>query len=201
MPISWSDASVASTYPNPQRPDFRLLLDQGFPKPPGFAVQAVDRTVEVVHLYDFAPELSKDSTPDWMLYCLAVQAGFDALVARDRSQLDQLAEMYVLSRLRYFTVITWRKAIEDPIREWGQLLAYLPEIKKYLKQPGPLAILLPAPTLQAQNVHDPMTTLGLQAARRGCSLEETGREASAEIRYWLEMSGNDPTRFDALLRQ
>lgn len=192
---------MASTYPSRQQPDFRLLLDQGFPKPPGFAVQAVDRTVEVVHLHDFAPELSKDSTPDWMLYCLAVQGGFDALVARDRRQLDQLVEMYVLSRLRYFTVITWRKAIEDPIREWGQLLAYLPEIKKYLKQPAPRAILLPAPTLQAQNVHDPMTTLGTRAAERGLSLEQTRREATAEIRYWLEMSGSDPTRFDALLGQ
>lgn len=57
-------------------------------------------------------------TPGWVLYRLAAQAGFDALVARDRLQLDQLVEMFALSRLRAFTVIPWRKAIDDPVREW-----------------------------------------------------------------------------------
>jgi hypothetical protein len=187
------------TYPSPPPPDFRLLLDQGFPKPRGFAVQAVDRTVEVVHLHDLDPQLSMQSTPDWMLYCIAVQAGFDALVARDRRQLDEVLEMYVLSRLRSFAVITWRKAIEDPIREWGQLLAYLPEIKKFLKQPGARAILLPAPTLQSQNVHDPMDTLGAEAAQRGLSLQQIRTEALAEIHDSLQTRGDDPTRFDELL--
>jgi len=32
-----------------------------------------------------------------MIYWRAAAAGFDALVARDRSQLDQTLEMYVLS--------------------------------------------------------------------------------------------------------
>jgi hypothetical protein len=145
------------TYPSPPPPDFRLLLDQGFPKPRGFAVQAVDRTVEVVHLHDLDPQLSMQSTPDWMLYCIAVQAGFDALVARDRRQLDEVLEMYVLSRLRSFAVITWRKAIEDPIREWGQLLAYLPEIKKFLKQPEPEPFSFPRPLCNLKMSMTPWT--------------------------------------------
>lgn len=79
----------------------------------------------VEHLNDVAPELSQRSTPDWYVYCIAAQSGFDALVVRDRSQLRQMTEMYVLSRLPELTVVTWRKVVDDPVREWGQLLAYL----------------------------------------------------------------------------
>ena len=134
-----------------------------------------------------------------MVYCIAAEAGFDALVARDRSQLDQLVEMYVLSRLAEFTVITWRKAIEDPIREWGQLLAYLPEVKKLLGQGPPRAVLLPAPTLTAQNLHSPTDTLGIEARRRKISQNQARKEARAEIRNGLELVGDSPHRFDDLL--
>jgi hypothetical protein len=134
-----------------------------------------------------------------VLYCVAAEAGFDALVARDRSQLDQLVEMYVLSQLEDFTVITWRKAIEDPIREWGQLLAYLPEVKKYLKAGGRRAILLPAPTLSAQNLHDPRDTLGVEAGRRRISNTQARREALSEIDDWLALTDERSDRFDAVL--
>src|SRR5215211_6440336 len=125
------------------RPELRLLLNQGFPKPTGFAISELDRSVSVVHLSDFDPALAESRTPDWVLYCRAAEAGFRGFVARDKSQLDQLAEMYVLSRLRSLTVVTWRKGIDDPVREWGQLLAYLPELRKRLAEAGGRAILLP----------------------------------------------------------
>jgi hypothetical protein len=175
------------------------LLDQGFPKPPGFAVRAVDHTVDVVHLHDFASGLAEVSTPDWMIYCVAAQSGFHALVTRDRAQVDELAEMYVLSRLQGFTVITWRKAIEDPLREWGQLLAYLPEVKKRLEGGAGRVLLLPAPVLTAQQFFDPTTTLGVEAKRRGISNKQARDEAKVEIQDWLRMTGQDETRFDALL--
>ena len=190
---------MASISPSRSRPRFRLLLDQGFPKPPGFTLSAVDTTVEAVHLYEFDAQLSSNSTPDWVLYCVAAEAGFDALVARDRAQLDQLAEMYVLSRLAAFTVITWRKPIEDPLREWGQLIAYLPEVKKHLGQGSPKAILLPAPTLTVQNLHDPVETIGIEARRRGVSNRQARQYAVAEMRDWLTMNDQDPHRFDRLL--
>lgn len=180
-------------------PEFRLLLDQGFPKPPGFAVQHVDNTIEVVHLSDFDATLARHHTPDWMVYCVAAEAGFNAIVARDRAQLDELVEMYVLSRLDGFAVITWRRGIDDPIREWGQLLAYLPEIKKHLG-PGPgRAIILPAPTLSAQSLHRPAKTIGMQARRRQISTAQAHTEALTEIRDWLGLTGADPGRFDDLL--
>ena len=75
-------------------------------------------------LYKFDRTLAETSTPDWVLYCRAAEAGFDALVTRDQSQISQPVEMYVLSRLHHFTIVTWKKSVEDPIREWGQLLAY-----------------------------------------------------------------------------
>lgn len=190
---------MASSSQSLSPPDFRLLLDQGFPKPPGFSVRAVDQTVDVTHLHDFDPNLSARPTPDWMLYCIAAEAGFDALVARDRAQLAQLVEMYVLSRLQDFTVITWRRAVEDPIQEWGQLLAYLPEVKKLLGQRRPKAVLLPAPTLTAQNLHNPIDTLGVEARRRAVSQGQAREEARAEIRDGLEMTGDNPHRFDELL--
>ena len=134
-----------------------------------------------------------------MVYCVAAEAGFDGLVARDRSQLDQLAEMYVLSRLRGFAVITWRKAIEDPVREWGQLLAYLPEVKKKLDNGPGKAIILPSPVLGSENVRNPVDTIGSEARNQKLSVEEIRRQALDEIRSYMEMTGQDPGRFDQLL--
>ena len=191
---------MAANYLSQLPPEIRLLLDQGFPKPPGFNMTALDNTVEVIHLYDFDRSLSENSTPDWMVYCIAAEAGFNGLVARDRSQLDQLAEMFVLSRLPKFSVITWRKAIEDPVREWGQLLAYLPEVKRRLREKGPRAILLPSPTLQSDNIYNPVDTLGSEAQARRLSAAQVRREAITEVRDYLEMTGEDPRRFDSLLK-
>lgn len=134
-----------------------------------------------------------------MVYCRAAEAGFDGLVARDRSQLDQLAEMFVLTRLRGFSVITWRKPIEDPVREWGQLLAYLPEVKRRLGQGRGQAILLPSPMLKADNLYDPTDTIGLEAKSQRRSVTEVRRQAAEEIHDYLEMTGEPRERFDALL--
>jgi hypothetical protein len=192
-----------SSQPAPPR-KVRLLLDQGFPNPPGFTVNAIDRTVEVVNLRSFDQTLAENSTPDWVLYCVAAAADFDALVTRDQAQLHQLVEMYVLSRLRSFTVITWKKPIEDPVREWGQLLAYLPEVKKRLQGTAgqaepPEAILLPAPTLSAGNIVRAADGVGVDARKRGVSHQQAHDEALAEIRDWLEMMSRDPHEFDDVL--
>ena len=95
-------------------------------------------------------------------------------------------------------MITWRRPIEDPVRVWGQLLAYLPEVKK-LRDPQPRAILLPEPKLTADNVYDPMEALGTEARRQGISLQQVRSEARRAMHDWLDMTGADPTRFDGLL--
>jgi hypothetical protein len=198
-PTSLNGVFVASTYQNPSEPEFRLLLDQGFPKPPGFDLRELDQTIEVVHLSDFAPELAERSTPDWAVYCFAAEAGFDAIVARDRGQTEQVAEMWVLTRLSGFSLITWRKGTEDPVREWGQLLAYLPEIKKVMRQGKPRVILLPSPTLQRQNLMSPNEPLAILARRAGHSQPEVRKEAEGEIDDWLALEGHAANRFHGLL--
>lgn len=75
----------------------RLLLDQNFPRPPGFDLGSVDATVEAVHVFDHDPALTEAGTPDWLIYLRAVEDGFDALVTRDSHQLDQPEELWVLS--------------------------------------------------------------------------------------------------------
>jgi hypothetical protein len=184
----------------PQQLKFRLLLDQSFPKPPGFAVTKLDASVEAIHLFEFDRTLSERSTPDWMLYCLAAEKRFDAFVTRDQSQIGQLVEMYALSRLGRFSVITWRKPIDDPIREWGQLLAYLPEIKKRLGSGPSKVIILPNPTITSDNLHDPKATLATEARKLGISVNQARQEALREMRDWLELTGQDEHRFDRLLR-
>lgn len=183
-----------------RQPDgFALLLDQGFPKPTAFAVSALDQSVRVDHFSDFAPELAAKTTPDWYVYCAAAEAGYDALVVRDRSQLDQLAEMYALAQLRSLTVVTWRKGIEDPVREWGQLLAYLPQVKQRCLEGGGRAILLPTPSLTNDSFHDPKKTLGDEAKKLGMSVNEVRVEARREMRDWLAMIDEPADRFDAVL--
>lgn len=153
----------------------------------------------ISHLSEFAPSLAENSTPDWYVYCAAAEAGFDALVVRDRSQLDQLAEMYVLSRLTKLSIVTWRKGVDDPVREWGQLLAYLPDVKRRCLEGGGRAILLPSPSLSKDSFHNPTETIGVESRNRGISTREVRTAARSEIADWLAMSGQTPDRFDRLL--
>lgn len=191
---------MASTPPNPSPPEeFSLLLDQGFPKPTAFAISELDRSVRVEHLSDFAPALAERSTPDWYVYCAAAEGGFNGLVVRDRAQLDQLAEMYVLSRLPRLTVVTWRKGIDDPVREWGQLLAFLPQVRQRCREAGGRAILLPAPSLGNECFHDPRETLASEARQRGISINEARDDAKTQIADWLDIEGEPADRFSELL--
>ena len=190
---------MASSLSSQSQPELRILLDQGFPKPTRFVIAELDQSVVVTHLSDFAPELAERSTPDWFIYCAAAEGGFDGLVVRDRSQLDQLAEMYVLSRLRTLSIVTWRKGIDDPVREWGQLLAYLPDVKRRCLERGGRAILLPSPSLSNDSFHDPVRTIGMEARTRQQSASQVRAAAREELRDWLRLSNEPEDRFDRLL--
>jgi hypothetical protein len=123
----------------------RILLDQNFPKPP-FLTETLQPNVRYEHLSDFAPELARQSTPDWLLYLAADQGGIDILVTRDRSQLEQSEELIALAQTK-LSVVTWRRKIEDPVAEWGQLLAFVPQILRALDQHGPRILILPEPRI------------------------------------------------------
>jgi hypothetical protein len=188
---------VATTSPSP--PEYRLLLDQGFPKPPTFDLRELDKTIKVEHLSSFAPSLTIAETPDWLIYVCAAEAGFDAVVTRDLSQTAELVEMWVLTRLKGFSVITWKRGMEDPVREWGQLLAYLPEVKKRLREGKPRVIRLPAPSLGKDNLYVPNETLAKWAETNGVSVKHARGRAVAEIREWLDFVGEEPDRYDGIL--
>ena len=161
-------------------------------------MNALDHAVDVVHLSAYDPSLSQHSTPDWYLYARAAEDKFAAFVTRDLGQVSQQAEMFMLARLRSLSVVTWRRGIEDPIREWGQLLAYLPLVRRACQDTGGRVIVLPNPTLGASNFIDPRRKIAELATRSGTSVGEVRRGARHEIHQWLDGAGEPRTRFGAL---
>jgi hypothetical protein len=175
----------------------RLLLDEGFPSPPGFRPESVDATVEVVALRQFDGSLVGSSTPDWYIYLRAQEAGFDALVTRDWHQSEQIEELWALSRTE-LSVVTWRRPIEDSVREWGQLLAYLPEVRRMITENGPSIVFLPSPRLDRKNLEKASGMLGQLAADLGVSTRQIRDQARRSIEEELE-SRSELERFDGLL--
>lgn len=168
--------------------NLRLLLDQNFPRPPGFDLRSVDATVEAVHVYDHDPALTEAGTPDWLIYLRAAQDGFDALVTRDWHQLDQPEELWVLSNLR-LTVVSWRRPFNDPVAEWGHLLTYLPQVKRRIERRQPRAVLLPPPQLGAANEVNPREALNVYATEQRRAVQEIRQEAEQLVRDYLTATG------------
>ena len=166
----------------------RLLLDEGFPSPPGFDIGVVDDSVEVMALRNLDRGLTGTSTPDWYLYLRAAQEGFDALVTQDSDQLTQAEELWVISNTK-LSLITWRKPIHDPIREWGQLLAYLPEIRRLIQQHGPSLVLLPTPRLGKKNLEKASSNLGILAKKESVSKQQVKTEARQAVVQELKRRG------------
>lgn len=175
----------------------RLLLDEGFPSPPGFRPESVDATVEVVALRQFDANLAGSSTPDWYLYLRAQEAGFDALVTRDWHQSEQIEELWALSRTD-LSIVTWKRPIEDPVREWGQLLAYLPEVRRMITENGPSMAFLPSPRLDRKNLEKATGMLGQLASDLGISTQQIRDQARAIIEEELDHR-SERERFESLL--
>ena len=127
----------------------RWLLDNGFPKPVINNLAELDALTEYVHFADVFPAEARTSTPDWMVYLLAENAGFTGVVTGDRSQLDDEDSMVVLSSIG-LSVVTWRRGIDDSLALWGQLVAYMPQVRSILNRSGPGIVVLPAPVLSSR---------------------------------------------------
>jgi hypothetical protein len=166
----------------------RLLLDEGFPSPPGFSPATVDASVEVIALRDFDHSLTDTRTPDWYLYLRANDTRFDALVTRDWRQSEQPEELWTLTRTQ-LSVITWRRPIEDPIREWGQLLAYLPEVRRMITENGPSVVFLPSPRLGKNNFEKASDQLGVLATTLAISNRELRDQARTAVIDGLDRRG------------
>lgn len=179
---------------------FKILLDQNFPKPKGFALDELDHSISVTHLSDAAPNLVERSTPDWYVYCFAAQKGFDVLVTGDISQREQIEEMWVLSRLPQLSVVTWRKGTNDPLQLWGQLLAYMPQIKQRCSERGGRVIMLPKPSLQGESLILASQQIGRQANDQGIAKQEIHDRARKHIVEWLTINGEPTGVFNDVLR-
>jgi hypothetical protein len=165
----------------------KLLLDQNFPSPI-VDLSSVDASVEVVSLDSFDRELTKPRTPDWLIYLRAAEGGFDAVVTRDRSQLDEAEEMVSLVDSG-MNVVTWRHAIEDPIQEWGQLLAYMPLVRNKLEDETSTVLLLPKPSLSKDQVLKAHALAGEIAANRMVAFAELRTEARTNMKTDLTARG------------
>ncbi len=176
----------------------RLLLDQNFPRPPGFDLPSVDATVEAVHVYDHDRALTEAGTPDWLFYLRAAQDGFDALVTRDWHQVGQPEELWVLSNLR-ITVVSWRRPFNDPVAEWGHLLAYLPQLKRRIERRQPRVVLLPPPRLDKGNEINPRDALNVYAVEQRRAVQQIRQEAEDLVRGYLDATGRSEL-FDLVAR-
>jgi hypothetical protein len=161
----------------------RFLLDQNFPHPV-IDIHSLDARVQYQHLDDFDRRLAATSTPDWMVYLAAQVGAFHGIVTRDRSQLQQDEEIVALTRTS-LTVVTWRRPIEDPVTEWGQLLAYMPQILKVMHEVGPAICLLPEPRLAASGVDKPINAARRRAAEQRRTVSELRSETYRSMRTEL----------------
>lgn len=175
---------------------FRVLLDQGFPAPPGFDPRHFDDTVEHVRLFDFDRKLSEESTPDWKIVLLASQAGFDALVSDDAAMLEEDITLTALC-LTDLSLVTWEGGMSDPVTRWAQLLAYTPEIRRHLRAGRPPAI-FHLPSVRLRKIDRARDLIDARASRAG----RTGQEVRAGQRraIFAKLRENDPTGLADLLR-
>jgi hypothetical protein len=148
----------------------RWLLDQNFPKP-RFDADQLDNTVEYIHLFDFDPALSNTSTPDWMLHLAAEAGGFDGVITTDPTQFEQDEEAVALA-CTALTVVTWRSRINDPVVQWGSVLAFMPAILRVMEEQGPSLIMLPVPRLDRSQFEKTAGIGGRIASQRRRSLPE-----------------------------
>jgi hypothetical protein len=162
----------------------KFLLDQGFPKPMA-AIDQLDRNLRYSHLSDAFPEFSAVSTPDWLVILLAAEGGFDGLVARDKRQLLTPESVVALALNPSLSFVTWRHSIEDPITEWGQLMAYMPLVLKWIDAHGAGIFWLPRPSLEAKSVMKARNRAGELASEWGQAYPDLLAEAGSTMRAEL----------------
>ncbi|HEY2299778.1 MAG TPA: hypothetical protein VGH43_18755 [Jatrophihabitans sp.] len=126
----------------------RLMLDQNFPlQPSGMRFDRLDKSVRLEHFNTAFPAYARVSTPDWKMYLLAKSGGFDAVITSDVNQLDEDVEMIVL-QLTKLGLITWKRGEPDTVILYGQLLAYMPQVGRELRQMPASVVTLPTASIR-----------------------------------------------------
>lgn len=80
---------------------------------------------------------------------------------------------------------TWRLPVEDPIQEWGHLLAYMGLIRKRLDGREGMVIQLPRPSLNTSQIAPARNMLGQVASVRSTSFPEIRDNARDAMRAEL----------------
>lgn len=151
----------------------------------------------MVALREFDSTLVGKGTPDWYLYLRADEAGFDALVTGDLRQSGQAEEMWALTRTR-LSIVTWKEPEEDTVVAWGQMFAYLPEIRRMIDHHGGSIVYLPHARLAKRQLGKASGELGAIASQEGRSGAEVRREAEQSVREGLADRG-ELERFEEVL--
>jgi len=106
-----------------------------------------------------------------LIYLAAQSGGMDGVVTRDLEQIRDPDSLVALI-LTDMCVITWATPIEDSVSEWAQLVAYMPEIKKRLREDRRRILLLPAPRLRNDQTLKASDILGEMASQRNTTAGE-----------------------------
>lgn len=117
-----------------------------------------------------------------MVILLAAEQGFAGLVARDKKALQTPGSVVALALNPPLSFVTWRSPIEDPVAEWGQLMAYMPLVLKAVDQGRSGIFWLPRPTLDSKSVVPARSRAGALAS----SLSASYPELIAEARQTME---------------
>lgn len=167
----------------------RILLDQGFPVPPGFNPTDLDAAMDYQSLNTFDPRLSKHSTPDWMVILSAALGNFDAFVVDDQNLRDDDDSLIALA-LTDLSLITWTVGVDDAVTAWSQLVAYMPKIREKLSEVGPSIFVLPAIRLtKGDHVLKASDLVHKRAAQSGTTYREVRHRSTAMMREELRNRG------------
>jgi hypothetical protein len=165
---------------SPPKP-WRVLLDQGFPVPPGFDPTDLDRMIEYTALYDFDRRLAQISTPDWMVILAAAKGGFNAFVVDDQNIRSEVLDLVALSSTE-LSLVTWSVGIDDQVTAWAQLLAYMPKIHEKVLELGPSIFILPAARLtRGDHIVKASEVAAKQASKAGTSYAAVRSEAKKRM--------------------
>lgn len=101
-------------------------------------------------------------------------------------QLDRSVSYVALALNRNLSFVTWKTSIEDPLTEWGQLMAYMPLVLRWIEEKGAHIFWLPKPTLESKSTIRARARAGQLASEGSMSYPELLAEARGTMRAELQ---------------
>lgn len=105
--------------------------------------------------------------------------------------------MWALTRTR-LSIVTWKEPEDDTVVAWGQVFAYLPEVRRMIANHGDSIVYLPRARLTNRQLAKASGELGVIASQDGRSVAEVRHEAERSVREGLANRG-ELARFESAL--